>query len=71
MNITSIEKDRGSGQWFGTAEDGDKTYQWFCLPSSRIRMQEEEPSIPGCWMSVDPSPAARRAILIAVRRVGT
>ncbi len=67
MKITSINKPmKRCKQWWGTAIDGDKNYEWFYNPRSRLRVREEGPRIPGCFMNIEP-PHARRKIMKAVQ----
>jgi hypothetical protein len=66
MQITSIENYQGS--WHGTAGEGEKKYQWFYWPRRRFRVMEEEPGLAGCWLYVEPPPAAKRAVLRAIRK---
>jgi hypothetical protein len=68
MKITSINKPmKCCTQWWGTSIEGDKNYQWFYEPRSRLRVLEEESRIPGCFMSIEPPMAVRRIIVKAVR----
>jgi hypothetical protein len=67
MQITSIERHAGSGQWLGTAHDGAKNYLWYYQPRSFLHMQEQDERNPRCWMNVEPPDGARQIVLKAVR----
>lgn len=68
MKITSIEKDQGSGQWYGSANDGEKNYLWYYSPRLRFSVQEKDKINPRAWMNVDPPTGAKKAVLKAVRK---
>src|ERR1700694_5760563 len=63
MKITSINKPMKRG----TAIEGEKNYEWFYEPRSRLCVREEEPRIPGCFKNIEPPHGARRKIVKAVR----
>ncbi len=68
MKITAINKPmKRCTQWWGTAIDGDKNYEWFYQPRRWLHMREEDPGIPGCFMNVNPPPPAKQAVLTAIR----
>jgi hypothetical protein len=68
LKITTINKPmKRCTMWWGTAIDGNKNYEWFYTPRSRLRVREEEPRIPGCFMNIEPPHGARRKIVKAVR----
>jgi hypothetical protein len=66
MKITSINKPMNRcTMWWGTAIDGDKNYDWFYNPRSRLCLREEW--IPGSFVNIEPPHGARRKIINAVR----
>jgi hypothetical protein len=68
MKITSINKPmKRCTMWWGTAIEGEKNYEWFYTPRSRLCVREEEPRIPGCFMNIEPPHGARRKIVKTVR----
>ena len=68
MKITTINKPMKRGtMWWGTAIEGEKNFDWFYVPRSRLCVREEEPGIPGCFMNIEPPHGAGRKVVKAVR----
>ena len=66
LKITTINKPmKGCTQWWGTAIEGEKNYDWFYEPRSRLCVREEER--PGCFTNIEPPHGARRKVVKAVR----
>jgi hypothetical protein len=67
MQITSIEKDAGSGMWHGTATRAGKNCLWYYRPRSWLRVQEQDEINPRSWMNFDPQNSDWQSVLNAVR----
>ncbi|MBB4257310.1 hypothetical protein [Bradyrhizobium sp. CIR3A] len=67
MDILTVEKHVGSGQWFGEASHEGKRYKWYYQPRRWLHLHEQDGRNPHCWMVVEPPAGMRHAVLAAIR----
>lgn len=71
MKITSIEKpDQGATIWSGMASIGKRRLIWFYWPRHWLRVREQQPNDPRCWLDIEPPDGAKQAVLKTVREAG-
>lgn len=71
MDILTVEKHSGSGQWFGEAVHEGRRYKWYYRPRGWLHVHEQDERNPRCWMNISPTAGMRTAVLKAVRTART